>query len=143
MRIDYNDLEIVITSTGHHDYYYNGEIYTGIAFEKNEEGLIIGETTFKKGIISGLLRTWHSNGILEIQTNYHTGHKHGESKEWYENGKLKKKETYDFGTLFKSEEFDEEGNLIKKYDIKTDRPESLESHNDWKEMLRKKGFSFD
>jgi hypothetical protein len=134
MRVNDDDLEIEITTGGWSLCYYNGELFTGEAFELDSKGeILLSESHYIKGTEWGITKIWYDTRQLEYQTNYYLGQKHGEALQWFENGQLKSKECYKMGARLRKEEYDENGNLISICKIE-DHPKAFEHLNDWKKM---------
>ena len=68
-------------------YYYNGEPFSGVAFQMQNESFMSVEENIKKGIIRR--RVFYENGTIqgEIEFNEHK-RKHGKGIIWDENGKI-------------------------------------------------------
>jgi antitoxin component YwqK of YwqJK toxin-antitoxin module len=118
MKIDYDNLEIEITDGGIHEFFLDGEKFTGIACEYDNNGAILSEISFKDGLESGITRTWYPQGLPESETSYLLGQKHGQSKEWYEDRKLKSNNRFWLGALLIKKQYDKEGNQVEYYNVK-------------------------
>ncbi|MFN5318630.1 MAG: toxin-antitoxin system YwqK family antitoxin [Bacteroidia bacterium] len=106
--------------------YFNGELFSGTAFENYRNGNIHAEIEYKNGKKHGASKIWHDNGQLEEETTFSEGKKDGLSKEWYDNGQLKEEETYKQGEKdgtfrrwhsngkLKSEDLYKDGDLVEK-----------------------------
>lgn len=71
-------------------------------------------------------------GIKKSEKEYRYGQLHGISIIWFENGRKKSEQQYEHSILISEKNWDEEGNLLNKYEIDTDSPhfEILESRRE-------------
>ena len=70
--------------------YYEGKLFTGIAYREDYAGKLRGEYNYKDGVLNGEAKVWHENGQLLGEWNFINGGINGEVKEWYENGQLRR-----------------------------------------------------
>ena len=73
--------------------------YSGIVFEKGENGKIASEVHYKNGIQDGLMTVWFENGKIAKKWNYKKGEPEGTYAEWHENGQKEQEGTYRNGKL--------------------------------------------
>ncbi len=73
--------------------------YSGIVFEKYENGKMGSEVHYKNGILDGLLTVWFENGNIAKEWNYSKGNPEGTYAEWYENGQKEQEGTNRNGKL--------------------------------------------
>ncbi|MFV0247358.1 MAG: toxin-antitoxin system YwqK family antitoxin [Tenacibaculum sp.] len=64
-----------------------------------QNGKIISEENYQKGLLHGMLKNYYPSGRLTEQTNYAEGEKHGISKIYSEDGVLLQEENYQKGLL--------------------------------------------
>ena len=62
--------------------------FTGISIEKSEEGKLISQASFKKGLLHGQAKSMYPNGKIKSTANFKNGMESGISKGFAENGKL-------------------------------------------------------
>lgn len=74
------------------DVYYNGQPFTGIAFEKANDHYT--EYSYKNGFGHGICISTYNNGQKMAQFELQKGKYIGESHEWYKDGKLKWRKVY-------------------------------------------------
>ena len=79
-------------------------------------GVLSQEANYKEGMMQGLLKTYYNSGELKEEVTMVDNQENGPFKEYFKNGKIKWKGQFlngdnEFGLL---EEFNEEGELIKK-----------------------------
>lgn len=110
-RIDYEQL----LYTESHTFTYNGEPFTGVAFEQFDDGSIKSEFEYRDGREHGVAREFYTDGSVKSETHYRNGGPHGVDREWYENGKLKKQAICEYGILTESSEYSEDGKVLKEY----------------------------
>jgi antitoxin component YwqK of YwqJK toxin-antitoxin module len=95
---------------------YKGEPFSGIAFEINslkdlEETMIIG------GLKNGYYRKWYPSGVLKTEVYLLNNIYHGLKWEWFESRNIKSEAIYEFGILMKECIWDDNGELLSKYQI--------------------------
>jgi hypothetical protein len=65
-RVPYDDLDF---PDWDHGYTYNGESFTGIAYELFADGRLRCEVEFRGGIEAGVWKEWHPNGMLSQEAH--------------------------------------------------------------------------
>jgi antitoxin component YwqK of YwqJK toxin-antitoxin module len=114
LRVDYDELE---PSDDFLLMDYAGQPFNGVAFENDEDGNLVAETSFVEGQKSGLSREWSASGTLVREQWFALNSLHGPSREWYDNGSRKCDGFYELGICVKEQEWDANGNEIKDYRI--------------------------
>ncbi|HQM79591.1 MAG TPA: hypothetical protein PKV12_02655 [Candidatus Syntrophosphaera sp.] len=69
-------------------YLKDGIPFTGIAYDRYENGKLARVVTFYKGIQNGPMYIWYPNGAPQLSTNYRQGKFHGWYIGWYSNGTI-------------------------------------------------------
>lgn len=97
---------------------YEGEPFTGIAYEKRKDGSIKTEDSFKDGLFDGNCKTWYATGQIESETTCIKGVAHGKKTTWYANGQIKSEEEIKYGITIREQKWNEQGFKIsdKKID---------------------------
>lgn len=113
-RVDYEELE---PSDDFLLMHYAGKPFTGIAFENDENGVLFTETSFIEGQKNGVSRKWSDSGNIVLEEWFALNSLHGPFREWYENGSIKIDSLYELGVCVREQEWDENGNVIKNYQI--------------------------
>ena|SRR5476649_1644628 len=80
---------------------YAGEPFSGIAFENDEDGVLIMEANFFEGQKNGVSREWLNSGNLLREEFFALNALHGPSREWYDNGLIKVDSIYELGICVK------------------------------------------
>ena len=114
-RVDYDLLEF--------DYYnyiylYNGEPFTGIAYELSSdypEGQPLCEIEFVDGSKKGFWRSWYETRQLEYEKYFLPDEV--TIKQWNKGGQLILEEHSFGGVVATRKRWDDEGNLIEDYEI--------------------------
>jgi len=108
LRVDSNELEW-------DDYvcYYEGQPFTGVAFELRPSGSVWSEQTFSNGLLDGVSRDYHENGRLDSETVYKLGIANGPSRALYASGSPRHERLIELGICVRSREYDESGNVVK------------------------------
>ncbi len=112
MRVNYEELDLEQDSTRN---IYDGKLFTGIAFEEDDQGRLLAEDTFVDGVLHGPSRTYHPSGRIKAEEPVQRGGLHGLCRYWYENGQLEAERVYNNGDLIKERIWNEQGELIKDY----------------------------
>ena len=68
--------------------YDEGDLFTGIGFDVDSDGILKMETDIKDGKIKNVLE-YYSNGQLRSEENWIDGKKYMIERGWYENGQLR------------------------------------------------------
>jgi antitoxin component YwqK of YwqJK toxin-antitoxin module len=63
-RIDFN----LITRDHDQIYFYEGQPFTGVAYDLTQDGVLADEQTFALGVLDGPSRSWYATGKLESET---------------------------------------------------------------------------
>ena len=95
--------------TGTNSKYYEGELFTGIAFSYYENGSIEEERHYVNGIREGSSKTYDKNGKLVAKSNHHNNEWHGLSTLFHDNGKVKSKLSFSDGIMQYHKDFDKNG----------------------------------
>jgi antitoxin component YwqK of YwqJK toxin-antitoxin module len=114
LRVDYDELE---PSDDFLLMDYDGQPFSGVAFENDGDGVLVAETSFVEGQKSGLSREWSSSGTVVREQWFALNSLHGPSREWYDNGAPKCDGHYELGICVKEQAWDTNGNVIKDYRI--------------------------
>ena len=110
-------------------YRFEGEPFTGIGFELDEAGRLIGEMEFREDMTAGYSREWNSDGTLIAENSLMNNTKHGPQREWSEAGLLVTEEEFQYGFCVRRRRWDDNGKLTVDYEIDPRSPqhELLES----------------
>jgi antitoxin component YwqK of YwqJK toxin-antitoxin module len=111
MRVNVSEIEF----NDDYSYTYQGEPFTGIAFELGPGGELTSEMTFVGGVKEGPVREWFPSGAKLSERNLHYGALHGVGMEWFETGKPMKRTVHELGVLLESDEWNEEGAVVDAY----------------------------
>ena len=104
--------------------YYEGKLYSGIAYLKGKKsGNIIVEYSVKDGVLDGYFREWYTRpGQLMEETFFSNGKRNGASKKWYKNGNMKQLMNYKNGLGDGVQrEWYENGNMKNELNIKENK----------------------
>ncbi|MEU7769467.1 hypothetical protein AB0B25_30900 [Nocardia sp. NPDC049190] len=89
---------------------YGGQLFTGVAVEVDEDGVILGETSFRDGVQDGPERGFRDDGSLSIENIYLFGIIR-EGRRWHGNGRLAYEMHADQSGRMESEQYwDPDGN---------------------------------
>lgn len=117
-----------------------GKPFTGLAYEKYDNGELNYFSFYEDGMAHGLQREFYSNGHLKTEEYMKYGQLHGESKSWYENGNIRSVTMYEHSIALEKREWDSSGNLI--LEIKLERTDDhytiLESRRETHKNLGRK-----
>ncbi len=66
---------------------YGGQLFTGVAVEADEDGVLLGETSYRDGVQDGPERNFRDDGSVSLENVYRFGIIR-ESRRWHANGRL-------------------------------------------------------
>ena len=92
---------------------HNDSLFTGITFEKYENGKLKILEKYREGLKDGFFFSWYENNQIRQEFYYLMGNKHGICQTWYKNGQKQMQGYFAYGHLngtFKG--WDETGLLI-------------------------------
>jgi antitoxin component YwqK of YwqJK toxin-antitoxin module len=115
-----HDEELICDACGY-ILYHKGKLFTGIAYTEFPNGQLETEIEYKEGAVCGLDREWYQDSTLEHEYHVKNGAAHGSSKAWHPNGKPKHEALYEFGIKIYEKKWNENGQLLKVYDIENDK----------------------
>jgi antitoxin component YwqK of YwqJK toxin-antitoxin module len=130
-RVNVDEIDIEYTTAGSPVYTWQGKPFTGIAYELNNVGKLINETSYVDGTEDGIEKLWYPNGQIESVSEAKWNRPHGKFQHWHENGKIKYEGICELGYVMKKKEWDKNGNLINEYNIENDPDE-------YKNLLRER-----
>jgi len=95
-------------------------VYTGIIYEKYENGNLQYYSFYKNGLPDGVTVSYYENGNIKEYSNMYRGGQHGICKAWYEDGSIKScsQSKYSFDLYYV--EWDKKGEIIKEVKEPTD-----------------------
>lgn len=114
LRVDYDELE---PSDDFLIMEYDGQPFSGVAFESDVNGSLVSETSFIEGQKYGLSREWSSSGTLIREQWFALNSLHGSSLEWYDNGAPKSNGVYELGICVIEQEWEANGTVKRVYRI--------------------------
>ncbi len=113
MRVSIDELDY----SDYHVYTYEGQDFTGIAYDNFTSGQLLAENSYVDGVLQGISREWYKSGQLHYEYYYQSGALDGLCKEWYESGQLKVECLYKYGIIISKKEWSEDGKLIEEYQL--------------------------
>ena len=115
MRFDMKDLDIQMEDSLE-TFYHNGEKMNGIVFSQYNSFCSL-EFEVKNGVKDGIEKEYLNNETLTKLTTWKDGMEEGVCKEYFDSGKLREEMLFRKGGLISSNLYDENGQLIKHYEI--------------------------
>ena len=91
---------------------YQGELLTGVLFERYPNGTLANETGYEKGKPHGASRFWFDDGALESEVMIEHNRAVGIGREWHRNGVLAEEKYFEGGQLVTIRKWDEDGRFI-------------------------------
>ena len=91
MRVPVDELDY----SDQHIYLYEGQPFTGIAYEALPDGQVVAEEAYVDGGLKGLSREWYPTGALKSEGYYKSGAPHS-AKEWCQDGILNLECLYEY-----------------------------------------------
>jgi antitoxin component YwqK of YwqJK toxin-antitoxin module len=116
-RINVNELDDEYNHAGSLVMMWQGQPFTGIAFQMSLQGTLWCEQAYVEGTLHGISKEWYLNGQLKSQTAYKWNRIHGRDQELYGGGQPKFNSFYELGILLSEQLWDEHGNLVKDYQM--------------------------
>jgi antitoxin component YwqK of YwqJK toxin-antitoxin module len=101
---------------------YQGNLFTGIEYYRNDQGKVVYEISYFEGIPWGFSRTWSSTGVLIEEYELRDGGVYNIFREWHLNKQLKKELLIEYGITVKRKVWDENGLILEDFSLK-DHPE--------------------
>jgi antitoxin component YwqK of YwqJK toxin-antitoxin module len=110
--VEYEQLE---PSEDHLLLIYEGNPFTGVAVEIDQEERLLSETTFIDGQRNGISREWARNGSLVREQHFKFDALNGKSLSWYETGSQKTEGIYELGICLQEKMWDANGDLVRDF----------------------------
>jgi antitoxin component YwqK of YwqJK toxin-antitoxin module len=101
---------------------WEGEPFTGVAFELHPNGMLVGETDYENGF-KRATREWYGPGRPREEWHFGPYGLDGEGREWYPDGRLKTEGRWEYGIVLTRRTWDEQGNLTEDYSLAESDPE--------------------
>lgn len=118
MRINSDDLEL---DYGDGDtYLWQGQPFTGLAYEQYPEGPLWSEMEYVEGREHGLAHVWFPSGQLQEETSYYRGKHFGPDREWDAQGQLRSEIIYEYGYRLRERTWDAAGRLVSDKPLEDD-----------------------
>jgi antitoxin component YwqK of YwqJK toxin-antitoxin module len=117
IRINANELDDAYNHAGSLVMMWQGQPFTGLAFQISTQGALWCEQAYVEGTLHGISMEWHLNSQLKSQTEYKWNRIHGRDQEWYADGQPKSNCSYELGILLSEQQWDEQGNLVTDYQM--------------------------
>jgi len=109
-RVNDNELEI---DYNYGDLYlWQGQPFTGIAYDLHPDGSLWGEVEYVDGREHGKAREWYPSGQLKAETTYLKGAYFGPDREWDENEQLRSETIYEYSYPIRERKWNEAGQLV-------------------------------
>jgi len=113
VRVQFDDL----TVEDDQSLSYQGIPFTGVAYEANDNGVVISESSYENGLQKGVTREWNSSGRILTESYFDQGSKHGISKRWHENGQLESEAEYIYSIKVRERDWDRQGRLLRDWNL--------------------------
>jgi antitoxin component YwqK of YwqJK toxin-antitoxin module len=69
-------------------YMYQGNVFTGIGYDRYSNNQLKSVQVFKKGYVHGPYMIWYPDGAPQLYTNYYKGAPNGRFMGWYADGRV-------------------------------------------------------
>lgn len=120
LRVDFAELE---PSDDYLLMLYKETPFNGVAFEQDENGTLVAEANFIEGQKNGISKEWSPLGVMISEQSFALNALHGASREWFDNGAPKIDGVYELSVCIKEQEWDVDGNEVRRYVIDENGPE--------------------
>jgi len=97
-------------------YRWQGEKFTGIAYERSNEG-VVSEVRFLDGVQEGVSRDISATGSILAEANYRNNALHGWSRDYGEDGSVTREAYFEYGILVSSVEYGNSGDVVESFEI--------------------------
>ena len=94
-----------------------GALFTGVAVEHDEDGLLLFEDTYVDGLRHGPSRMFHPSGELAEEGVRRKGAWHGTVEVWNVDGTQAEEARYAYGICLESFEWDAAGELVEHFQL--------------------------
>jgi hypothetical protein len=101
--------ELGITDDAYGDITLDDFLFNGVAFERNEDGLLLLLVGFKSGKHHGPTRYWYPSGHIESEHYFYLGGLQGPVREWYESGQPKRNDYVEYGYSLRRRNWNADG----------------------------------
>lgn len=98
-------------------YCLDGNPFTGVVEHFSNDGWIEVEEEYQDGLLSGVKREWHRQGVLRLEAACAFGARHGRCREWDDSSRLVAEEFYEFGIRVTGKRWNAEGILVEEFAI--------------------------
>lgn len=88
MRVGSIELEEAYTDRGSPVMPYQGQLFTGVAYEISPQGTLWSEQPCADGTPAGVSQSWYPNGQAESRTEHQWNRLHGCKQAWHDSGFL-------------------------------------------------------
>lgn len=109
-------------------YYCEGAPFTGTAYATFPNGALENESEYRDGLPWGKSRSWDMDGSLFAESDMYRDALHGAAREWSPGGQLISETVAEYGVTLREREWDEQGNLLKDYELKEGDPDYTVLH---------------
>lgn len=100
--------------------------FTGIMTEKYPDGSRKSRSDMSHGVLHGVSKGWHTNGVLQVREHFLTGVSHGFREKWFASGAKLSEASIQAGKIegvFKR--WHENGKLAEEVQMKNGKPDGL------------------
>jgi antitoxin component YwqK of YwqJK toxin-antitoxin module len=104
----------------------NTNRFTGLLLDTYEEGERKSLSEISNGLLQGVSRGWHTNGVQQVEEHFVAGVSHGLRTKWHPNGQKLSEVSIVEGKLHGSfRRWDEQGALSEEIEMKDGQPDGL------------------
>jgi antitoxin component YwqK of YwqJK toxin-antitoxin module len=115
----------VIEFTDDYVYLLNGQPFTGIGFETNDNGVVISEMEFQNGMKHGTTRGFYPTGRVKREVHYQHNTLDGFVRDWSEDGLMEREEEYEKGICVRRKALDSSGQVALSYELSESDPQHM------------------
>ena len=113
----------LIEFTDDYVYLLNGQPFTGVGYETNDNGVVISEMEFQNGMQHGTTRGFYPTGRVKREAQYQANTLDGFVRDWDEDGVLEREEEYEKGVCIRRKAIDASGQLALSYELSEKDPQ--------------------
>lgn len=101
------------TDDAYADTTLDGRLFSGIAYERDSSGQLVGVYGYVDGKPHGPLRSWHGSGQIVTEHYYDGGGLHGPYRQWYPDGRPRLDAYYEHGYRTRAKRWSEDGSVLE------------------------------
>lgn len=124
------------TDDAHADTTLDGQLFSGVAYERDAEGHLVCLCGYVDGKMNGAFRVWSASGKVVSEYYHDGGGLHGPYREWYPSGRLRLDAYYEHGYATRKKSFAEDGSVLEDEQLDPESPNAARLKREHKRRQR-------